>query len=64
MINETVILELAKRWELEADPPSTEDLPEEADDRNVTQSCDRTYRECKRECADALRSLVDLITYH
>jgi hypothetical protein len=59
MKNETLI-ELADRWLEDANPDCTE-----AGGEDVSAVASRAYsrgkREAKRECADALRSLVSIL---
>ena len=53
-----VLLELAARWENDAIEPNTQDGSEDAKMPNAVQ---KGIREGKRECADGLRSIIDLI---
>ncbi len=57
-MNDAVLLELAKRWEDDAKPQVAIDGSSGAEIQNAV---DRGHRECKRECADTLRSLVELL---
>ncbi len=53
-----VLLELAARWDRDAKPPQCQDGSEGAREQNAI---DKGHRECKRECADTLRTLVKLL---
>ena len=57
-MNPVVLLELARRWEADAIPPDVENGDAAAWHDNAIA---KGHRECKRECADALRMLVDLM---
>jgi hypothetical protein len=57
-MKDTVLLELATRWENDAKPPEVQDGADEAKIRNAI---DKGHRECKRECADTLRTLVKIL---
>ncbi|MCK4827109.1 hypothetical protein KA005_65865 [bacterium] len=57
-MNNEVLLELAARWERDARPVGAEDGSEEARIGNAVQ---QGQRECKRECADTLRTLVKML---
>ena len=57
-MKDVILLELAKRWEKEAEEAVNSDGSLEANRRaNIT----RGRRECKRECADTLRLLVSAL---
>ena len=57
-MKEAILIELAKKWEIDAsDPKITNGAPEAA----IRNAIDKGIREGKRECADALRSLVVLL---
>lgn len=53
-----VLLELAARWERDAEQPKVQDGSETARERNAI---DKGHREAKRECADTLRALVAML---
>jgi hypothetical protein len=53
-----VLLELAARWERDAETPETQDGSDEAKIPNAKAA---GRREGLRECADGLRSLVELL---
>lgn len=53
-----VLIELADRWERDAIAPENEDGSPEAERGNVL--C-KGQRKAKRECADALRTLISII---
>lgn len=55
-MNPEILLELAKRWEQDANPGGQTEA-EDAAKAEYNRGC----RETKRECADALRSLVQLL---
>lgn len=57
-MKEVVLLELARRWESEAKEPQAMDGSDEAKIPNAIASGER---QAKRECADALRMLIDLL---
>ena len=57
-MKDAILLELANRWDADARHPQAEDGSEEARLGNAVR---KGMREAKRECADALRSLVSLI---
>lgn len=57
-MNPQVLLELAARWERDANLSGPEDGSPEAERGNRIR---QGIREGKRECADALRSLVSII---
>ncbi len=58
-MKDAVLLELANRWENEADPKdSVEDGSPNAQRGNDIV---KGHRECKRECADTIKMLVSLI---
>lgn len=59
-MKDTIILELARRWDLDAVPPvcDCEDGSPEAQRSNYISV---GHREAKRECADTLRTLVSLL---
>ena len=57
-MKDAILLELAARWERDAVAPQCEDgSPDAQRGNNIAQG----RREGKRECADALRSLVQLL---
>ena len=57
-MKESVLLELANRWDRDGQPPDVQDGSDQAEIRNAV---DRGHREAKRECADALRTLVIML---
>jgi len=57
-MKDAILLELANRWEQEAKTPECLDGSPEADIRNAVS---KGHRECKRECADTVRTLVSLL---
>jgi len=54
-MNDSVLLELARRWELDARTPNAMDGSDEA---KIPNAIAEGERQAKRECADTLRSLV------
>lgn len=57
-MNKCVLLELAKRWEQDAQTAEVLNGSPEAIESNAVQ---KGHRECKRECADTLRILVNML---
>ena len=57
-MKEAVLLELAARWEHDAKTPECAVGSEEA---KIPNAIEKGRREGKRECADALRMLVNII---
>jgi hypothetical protein len=57
-MKDAVLLELASRWEREAHQPETEDGSEDA---KISNAIAHGRRQGMRECADGLRSLIELI---
>jgi hypothetical protein len=57
-MKDLILLELARKWEIDASDPKTANGASEAAIRNAT---DKGIREGKRECADTLRSLIVLL---
>jgi len=57
-MKDAILLELAKRWEEDAKPPKAQDGSPDAE---ISNAVERGHRECKRECADALRMLVSVL---
>lgn len=57
-MKDAVLLELAERWEREAVTPDNQDGSPEAERENAI---DQGNRGAKRECADTLRTLVDML---
>jgi len=53
-----VFLRLAAKWEREATPPQTEDG---SDSAKMSNAMARARRDCKKECAETLRKLVDIL---
>ena len=54
----SILLELAKRWEQDAVEPQLQDGAPEAQFCNAVA---KGERQAKRECADALKTLVNLL---
>lgn len=57
-MNPSILLELAARWERDAITPDCESGDPGAQRQN---NIDHGIRQGKRECADALRSLITLL---
>ena len=57
-MKDSVLYELANRWDRDAEAPNCEDGSPEAQRGNDVA---KGIREGKRECADCLRSLIQLI---
>ena len=57
-MNPVLLLELAKRWDQDAKEPEMQDGSEKAKIGNAKR---QGYRECKRECADTLRTLIEML---
>lgn len=57
-MKDTILMELATRWERETQTPNCEDG---SPDAQIGNAISRGNREAKRECADALRMLVSLL---
>lgn len=57
-ISKNVLFALASRWEQDAIEPEKQDGSPEAERGNLL---DRGNREGKRECADGLRTLLNLL---
>ena len=57
-MKDAILIELAARWEFEAEMPEAIDDSDNAKEVNAKA---QGYRECKRECADALRTLVSIL---
>lgn len=57
-MNEAVLIELARRWDLDAKEPQAMDGSESA---KIPNAIAQGERQAKRECADALRMLVDML---
>lgn len=57
-MKDAILLELAKKWEQDAKAPQCEDGSPEAQRGNYIS---QGRREGKRECADAIRMLVQLL---
>ena len=53
-----VLVELARRWREDAEPPKTEAGSQEAEISNAMAAASR---ETKRECADTLLTLIDVM---
>jgi len=60
-MKDAILIELARRWKQDANPPTCEngapDTVETARIKGVRQG----HREMKRECADAILSLVEIL---
>ena len=57
-MKDDILLELASRWEREAnDNIPVDGSPEAA----ISNAVERGHRECKRECADTIRTLVSVL---
>lgn len=54
-MNDNILLELADRWDRDAVNPAVE-----AEDP-IHNQLTKGQRECKRECADTLRTLVSML---
>jgi len=54
----SILLELARRWEQDAVQPQMQDGAPEAALKNAIA---KGERQAKRECADALKTLVNLL---
>lgn len=57
-MNDAILLELAKRWEADARESRVENG---ADDARIGNAVSMGERQAKRECADALRTLVAML---
>ena len=57
-MKDSILLELARRWDQEAATPLVQDGSPEAQLGNALA---KGRREGKRECADALRILIELL---
>jgi hypothetical protein len=57
-MKDAILIELAARWELEAKTPEAIDGSDSAKEANAKA---QGHRECKRECADVLRTLVSIL---
>lgn len=55
-----VLNELISRWECESRGNQTED-GSDSDDAKISRAKNAAYCECKRECADALRTLMRML---
>jgi len=60
-----ILLELAKRWEQDAQPPKTSAFAPAPIDEAINSVINRAHASARsetlRECADALKSLVALL---
>jgi len=54
-----ILLELANRWMRDADP--SEKVEDGSDAAKIGNAVAQGHRECKRECADTLRLLVNVL---
>lgn len=57
-MKDSILLELAARWERDAKTPEITDGSQEAAIENAVA---RGHRECKRECADTIRTLISVL---
>jgi hypothetical protein len=57
-MKDEILLELATRWEWEAETPQCMDGSEDA---KITNAVAVGNREAKRECADTLRTLISML---
>lgn len=57
-MKDSILVELAARWDRDAANPHVEDGSEEAKIRNAIS---RGERQAKRECADTIRALVQML---
>ncbi|HEY0684677.1 MAG TPA: hypothetical protein VGD45_20240 [Steroidobacter sp.] len=57
-MNDSVLLELARRWESDAKTPNAMDGSDEA---KIPNAIAQGERQAKRECADTLRTLVSML---
>ena len=57
-MRDSIVLELAKRWDAAARDPMVEDGSPDAEINNAVA---RASREVRRECAESLRVLVALL---
>lgn len=57
-VKSSILLELARRWEEDAVTPQCQDGAEEA---KIGNAIAKGERQAKRECADALKTLVHLL---
>lgn len=57
-MNDSVLIELARRWESDAEIPNAMDGSDEA---KVPNAIAQGERQAKRECADTLRVLVSML---
>ena len=57
-MNPLILMELAKRWEADAKEPEVRDISAESSIRNAVE---KGQRQAKRECADALKMLIQLL---
>ena len=57
-MKDAILLELARRWVIEAAPPEIQNGAEEA---KIQNAVDQGRREAKRECADGIKALVSLL---
>jgi len=58
-MKDEILLELANKWMRDADPKNQ--VEDGSDDAKIGNAVSRGHRECKRECADTLRSLVAIL---
>jgi len=58
-MKEVILIELANRWENESKIKDESPLIEGSDNREIFKSIG--YRECKRECADTIKTLISIL---
>ncbi len=57
-----VLIALAERWEKDAKAPAPLEVEEGYTQvEALSEAVDRGKRECKLECAEALRTLIDVV---
>lgn len=59
-MRDSILLELAARWEREAAPVATS-AASQSNERDHGDAIGRGHREAKRECADTIRTLVKML---
>ena len=60
-MNPAILLELASRWERDSEKPDTQCASDNSPESKLKDGLLIGHREAKRECADALRSIVSLL---
>lgn len=58
-MKDAILIELAKRWEDESKVEVTCCLIDGDDNREIFKGIG--YRECKRECADTIKTLISML---